>query len=377
MSQLKNASFLVDNLITVTPVNSKVFIVINDLNLSLDSFSTPTSVPFSNENPFITKKKNLKHNLDSSVEDDSKRFKDNLPLNITRHSQTSVYIEDILKRLLNIENICTSFKIENKKLRQEVKNQQITISTMKCQMSLPDIQMYDVNIKRLEADFVQKINMFENNCKKLAEDVNKSSEAIRIAESSRVANNNVEMVDQAQPLAAQSQQLFSDLFKINENKTLTEPLQSLITILANNENEKVKREYNLIIFGLHVKQDDKSYDAIHNLLDIIGVNEKHIHSVAFLKKKGIINELAPIKITTTSLDSKFIILKAARKLREFNSTNNTNISIAQDMSEIDRQLNKKLIEQRKELNSKLEITDNFYYGIRNNKIIKINKNNNA
>jgi hypothetical protein len=43
------------------------------------------------------------------------------------------------------------------------------------------------------------------------------------------------------------------------------------------------------------------------------------------------------------------------------------------MSEINRQLHKKLVLQRKTLKSHLKSDDNFYYGIRNNTIIKIKK----
>ena len=75
------------------------------------------------------------------------------------------------------------------------------------------------------------------------------------------------------------------------------------------------------------------------------------------------------------MDSKYFILKAARKLREYNLAHSTKIFISQDMSDVDRQVNKKLIEKRKELNLKLTAQDTFYYGIRNNKIISINKNN--
>ena len=43
------------------------------------------------------------------------------------------------------------------------------------------------------------------------------------------------------------------------------------------------------------------------------------------------------------------------------------------MSEIDRQVHKKLVGQRNTLNSQLKSDENFYYGIRNNTIIKIKK----
>ena len=74
------------------------------------------------------------------------------------------------------------------------------------------------------------------------------------------------------------------------------------------------------------------------------------------------------------MESKYFILKSARKLREYNLRNKTKIVISQDMSEVDRQVNRKLIEKRNELNSKLNDQETFYYGIRNNKVVSINKN---
>ena len=91
-------------------------------------------------------------------------------------------------------------------------------------------------------------------------------------------------------------------------------------------------------------------------------------------KKDQINENAPIKIVAYDLESKYFILKSARKLREYNLRNKTKIVISQDMSEVDRQVNRKLIEKRNELNSKLNDQETFYYGIRNNKVVLINKN---
>ena len=53
----------------------------------------------------------------------------------------------------------------------------------------------------------------------------------------------------------------------------------------------------------------------------------------------------------------------------------TKISISQDLNEIDRERNKKLMEEKRNLNQELinnNIT-NCYYGIRGNKVVKIDK----
>jgi hypothetical protein len=62
-------------------------------------------------------------------------------------------------------------------------------------------------------------------------------------------------------------------------------------------------------------------------------------------------------------------------LREYNQNNKTKINISTDMSEIDRQVIKKLMDTKNDINKNLtnEDKNNFYWGIRNNKIKKIFK----
>lgn len=217
--------------------------------------------------------------------------------------------------------------------------------------------------------------LFENSSKQLSDDIKNANDSINRITEIRNNDNSIEMGDTNQqlPISNPSEKLFSDLFKVNENSTITEPLQNIMNILSNNEEEKRKREYNLLVFGLKVSNNDKSYATIKKLLDDIGVNYENIHSVAYLKKKDVVNELAPIKLIAYNIESKFIILKAARKLKIYNELNNTKISISLDLSEIDRQLNKSLIIQRNANNALLSAQDNFYFGIRSNVLVKIPK----
>ena len=127
------------------------------------------------------------------------------------------------------------------------------------------------------------------------------------------------------------------------------------------------------MYGLKVNSNDKSFTTLKKLFTDIGVNNNNIIKAYYLKKKDDNNDKAPIKIETYNIDSKNFILKSARKLKEYNHKNNTKIFISQDLCEIDRQFMKKLIEQRNDLNKKLLATDKFYYGIRENKISKLNK----
>jgi hypothetical protein len=195
---------------------------------------------------------------------------------------------------------------------------------------------------------------------------------VKIRNLENLINKDIEMIDNNQQTVFDKRS-FADLFKNNDNKTISEPVHDLINILSNNEDEKRKREYNIIVFGLNVKSTDTNFTTIMNLMNELGVNKNKIWDVCYLKKKDVINEYAPIKIVASSLEAKYFILKAARKLQAYNVKNKTKINISVDMSNIDRQINKKLVDKRNELNSQLKNDDKFYFGIRDNKVIKLNK----
>ena len=94
-----------------------------------------------------------------------------------------------------------------------------------------------------------------------------------------------------------------------------------------------------------------------------------------LVKNGVTNTSPPIKITLENEDVEFQLLKGAKILKEINKKENMNISISQDLNEVDRLLHKKLLQEKKELNVKLanDNITNYYYGIRGNKVVKIDK----
>ena len=101
--------------------------------------------------------------------------------------------------------------------------------------------------------------------------------------------------------------------------------------------------------------------------------DNNIVRANFIKNKESNIDNATIKMVTYDFKSKFFILKAARKLREYNLKNGTKINISTDMSEIDRQVMKKLMDSQNDLNNHLSTEDKniFYWGIRDNKLKKI------
>ena len=305
---------------------------------ALSEFSTPSTtrirsnvIGSSQFHNSIPTKRNLLSVANDSNDDSYKRSKN---LYNTRHIQNENSISELYHRIQTLENIVRNLSSENNSLKTK-------LNINNSSQTQENITQIEVRLKALETRFFSE--------------------------------NNFIMDDLSDPLQ-QNTRTFADLFKVNEDKKITEPLHDLINILSNNEEEKRKREYNLIIFGLNVKTADTNFSTLKKLLTDIGIDHNCISHSTYLRKKDQINENAPIKIVAYDLESKYFILKSARKLREYNLRNKTKIVISQDMSEVDRQVNRKLIEKRNELNSKLNDQETFYYGIRNNKVVSINKN---
>jgi hypothetical protein len=228
------------------------------------------------------------------------------------------------------------------------------------------LQLEEDNTSLRNKNINVDINHFKENITQL-------SNRIVLLENHNIINQ-VEMTNETIPNQMNIRS-YSDCFKIDINKKITEPVHDILNIISNNEQEKRKRESNLIVFGLKVSNEDKDFKTLKKLMNDIGVNKDNIVHASYLKRKDTINENAPIKIVTYDINSKFFILKAARNLREYNQKNGTKINISTDMSEIDRQVMKKLMDNRNELNKKLtnEDKNSFYWGIRDNKIKKIFK----
>ena len=71
-----------------------------------------------------------------------------------------------------------------------------------------------------------------------------------------------------------------------------------------------------------------------------------------------------------------VILKADKTLAKINEENDTHINIILDQTEIERKRHKKLVMDRNILNEQLKSNNNpgeikFYYGIRNNQLVKL------
>ena len=176
-----------------------------------------------------------------------------------------------------------------------------------------------------------------------------------------------------------NKQLFSDLFsKPEKNKPPSEPISNLVNIISTNEDEKKRKQNNVIIFGLNIVKEEELENNVNSFLSSINIDKSNINKIIRMNKRGVINPTAPIKLITHDLDCKYRILKAAKQLQSINQTNKTKISISQDLTEIERINNKAIINERNKLNDELRNQPNydsidFYYGIRKNQVIQLKK----
>jgi hypothetical protein len=186
---------------------------------------------------------------------------------------------------------------------------------------------------------------------------------------------NLSVDDMNGPSNIQINATFADILKPKNDKTVSEPMVEIINTFNNYSNEKKGREINIIIFGLRKVKKENASDHVNALFRKMKINNLKFKNPVLLVKNGVINDSPPIKITLESEEAKFQILKSAKCLKEINNTENTNIRISQDLNEIDRLMHKKLLQENKVLNDEL-LKDNineFYYGIRGNKVVKITK----
>jgi len=161
------------------------------------------------------------------------------------------------------------------------------------------------------------------------------------------------------------------------------------------KSDKIRnnRNSNLIIFGLTesiaIKKEERDKADVHlffeltkelNSLSDERINEKlqwTINETRRLNPKKEILGPAPLLIKLGGFKSQLIrnqTLKAAKKLKT--SINFKNVSISPDLTVHQRSKLKELNALKKELNDKLGkslFEANYYYGVRNNKIVKIKK----
>ena len=133
---------------------------------------------------------------------------------------------------------------------------------------------------------------------------------------------------------------------------------------------------NILIFGFNrvesLYSDQQIVEILFNCIEI------NLNFIQTIERSSDFGTATPILVKLKHKSHVFKILKAAKKLKNFNFSKN--FSIAPDLLLRERILNKYLVNRRKELNKELRdsVPDaNFYFDIKNKKIVKIYNQNDA
>jgi hypothetical protein len=164
---------------------------------------------------------------------------------------------------------------------------------------------------------------------------------------------------------------------------------SLIQMVKQEQNESIKKENRVIVFGLPNSKDTEKKDIddfnqklVDKLLNDLKVDKKKVAQFFRLKSKPTGDDKSkednstPLVIQMKNKDEKLNVLKIAKNLRTIDGYDK--VYINNDLTSNERNLMKQLIKERDELNEKENTKDdkcNHFYGIRNFEIKKIQKKN--
>ena len=170
---------------------------------------------------------------------------------------------------------------------------------------------------------------------------------------------------------------------VKNNKKKNEEQINLLNAVGNEQKERRNKENKMIVFGLPTstaadenERQKEDQDKVTQILNEIGIVHTDMEKVVRFKPKTGSNKPPPIRIEfrrhlSDRSHGNEDILKAAKKLK--NSANFKNIGISNDLTDTQLTQLKNNIKNRNELNSKLKDTDNFRYGIRGDRVVKVDK----
>ena len=296
-------------------------------------------------------KRNARKKRTNSLNSDGlndKRQRNNI--HIDNFTETSKFINIIMERLDLLEDECNRLEGVNNVLKEE----NINIKDNYCKLQSKHSNLYK------EFSTLKAINT-------------KIQSELTILDS-KVTNQNSDEMNGI-PSNQMSPTSFADMLKIKKDKAISEPMAEIINTINDYSKQKKGRENNVIIFGLKNVNKETVNDNVKSLFEKMKTGNIKFKNPVLLVKNGATVPSPPVKVTLENEDIKFQLLKAAKILKVINDKDQSNISISQDLNDVDRLLHKKLVHEKKELNNNLtngNIT-NYYYGIRGNKVVKIDK----
>ena len=120
------------------------------------------------------------------------------------------------------------------------------------------------------------------------------------------------------------------------------------------------------------EKKEKDIKKVQDLFEAIGV-EKSAFLNVFRRTTRNKDKPALIVVNLRYSEDRNIILKAAKQLKEIN--NYRNVFINPNLTVAQQNLAKKLRDIRREENAKLSKDSDHYFGIRNDRVVKIYKKN--
>ena len=161
----------------------------------------------------------------------------------------------------------------------------------------------------------------------------------------------------------------------------TEIQTNILNAVGNEQKERKSKENKMIVFGVptstatdEIEKQKDDTKIVTLILNELGFKCDDIEKTVRFKPKNGSNKPPPIRVEFIKKDRAHDneeILKAAKKLK--NSTNYKNIGISNDLTDSQLIQIKNNIKTRNELNSKLKDTDNYRYGIRGDRVVKVDK----
>ena len=234
--------------------------------------------------------------------------------------------------------------------------------------------------KEVEESFKSLIKGLERQINGLKEEVenlqNNLTEKNQVIESLKMATDASK--DQINELKTASSSGNAWVDVVNRNSKKTPEQLKVISVMADESQERAKKENNIEIFGLleSTKQEitEKKEDDLESLKSIfseMNIQEPHYDAVFRMKSKDT-TKPKPMVVVLKDKAERNKIIFAAKKLKA--SSNFKDVFLAPDLTESQRIRFKELVQERNKLNEQRneEIKKTKQYVIRDNKVIMVN-----
>ena len=207
-------------------------------------------------------------------------------------------------------------------------------------------------------------------CKELSAKIDKKDELIKALKEELAILNESQLKTPSKEDASWCEILTGKKKKSNEQV-------DLINVASKENNERLKKENNLIIFGL--SELNNAGVAEQKANDEIQVKkifkEMKLENIKFEKTTRIYskdkNKPNPLILVLKDKAERNKLLSLAKNLKK--SIDFGTVFLCQDLTETQRASLKRLIQERKRLNEENKQQSEYYFGIREDKVIKIIK----